>query len=325
MRFARAALVVVLFCAAHAGPAAAAAPIVDALQVDHTTQPLGIDNPQPSLSWKLAPPATARADGVSGAGRLEREQAAAGPAGRLGQRQGQQRRLGRRRLRRPRARVVRAATTGPCRSGTAPTRPRTGAAPTWFETGLLAPADWGGARWITPDAADQRSWADFTLDADFTLKSGAAGFLFRAADSSNFYMWQVNAVSTAGKVLLRPHANVGGRFSNIAEIDLAPLITPANATAAASHPDPGRGQHDHDVDRRDPGRHPHRHRDPQQGHDRLPPVGHQRRGRDRRLRQPGRARPRRHRRCSPTTSRPRPTPRSRRRRWSTASSSPTTA
>ena len=110
----------------------------------------------------------------------------------------------------------------------APTRPPAGANRRGGRPGLQN--DWGDARWIAPDAADQRSWSDFTLDADFTLKSGAAGFLFRAADSSNFYMWQVNAASTAGKVMLRPHANVGGRFSNIAEIDLAPLITPANAT-----------------------------------------------------------------------------------------------
>ena len=78
-------------------------------------------------------------------------------------------------------------------------------------------------------------------------------------------MWQVNAVSTAGKVLLRPHANVGGRFSNIAEIDLAPLITPANATQQHHIRIRADGQHDHDVDRRDPGRHPDRHRHPSKG------------------------------------------------------------
>ncbi len=89
-------------------------------------------------------------------------------------------------------------------------------------------SDWGGAQWIAPDAADSRSWSDFTLDADFTLKSGAASFLFRAADGSNFYMWQINTATAPGKVMLRPHSNVGGRFANIAEIDLAPVVTPAN-------------------------------------------------------------------------------------------------
>ncbi|MET0492652.1 MAG: family 78 glycoside hydrolase catalytic domain [Actinoplanes sp.] len=99
----------------------------------------------------------------------------------------------------------------------------------WWETGLLTPADWGGAQWIAPDVANQRSWSSFTLDADFTIRSGAAAFLFRAADSATFAMWQINAVSTPGKVLLRPHTSIGGRFANLAEVDLAPIITPATA------------------------------------------------------------------------------------------------
>ena len=50
MRFARILYLGMVFAVLAPAPADAA---VDALQVDHTTQPLGIDDPQPSLSWKL--------------------------------------------------------------------------------------------------------------------------------------------------------------------------------------------------------------------------------------------------------------------------------
>ena len=83
---------------------------------------------------------------------------------------------------------------------------------TW-DTALAGPADWKGAQWITPDRSAGRSWSDFTLDTDVTVDSGAAAVVFRAQDSSHYYMWQINEASTPGKVLLRPHVNKGGSFS----------------------------------------------------------------------------------------------------------------
>ncbi|MFG1608753.1 family 78 glycoside hydrolase catalytic domain [Actinoplanes sp. NPDC049265] len=95
-----------------------------------------------------------------------------------------------------------------------------------------APQDpgWGAAQWIAPDQGAARTWRDFSLDADFTIRSGAASFLFRAADPATFYLWQINAASTPGRVMLRPHTSIGGRFTNLAEVDLAPVLTPANVT-----------------------------------------------------------------------------------------------
>ncbi|MBP2328278.1 alpha-L-rhamnosidase [Kibdelosporangium banguiense] len=107
-----------------------------------------------------------------------------------------------------------------------------GLAPTaWWETGLSGAADWAGAQWITPDTGNAYSWQDFTLDADFMIKSGAAGILLRAKDSDTFAMWQVNAVTTPGKVTLRPHTKIQGSFSLLGEVDLSPVITPSNVTA----------------------------------------------------------------------------------------------
>ncbi|MER6442712.1 family 78 glycoside hydrolase catalytic domain [Streptomyces sp. NPDC001185] len=98
-----------------------------------------------------------------------------------------------------------------------------------WETGLLNPADWQGAQWISPDTGSSNSWSDFTLDTDFTIKAGAASVLFRVKDAQDYYMWQINTAQTAGKVLLRPHVQSGGRFTNLGEVDLSPVITTANA------------------------------------------------------------------------------------------------
>ncbi len=96
--------------------------------------------------------------------------------------------------------------------------------PAWWE---MAVSSWKGAQWISP--AGDKSWSDFTLDVDFTVKAAAAGVVFRAKDAANYYLWQINTVSAPGKVMLRPHVQVDGRFTNLAEIDLAPVVTAANA------------------------------------------------------------------------------------------------
>lgn len=95
----------------------------------------------------------------------------------------------------------------------------------------IGPTDWQGAQWISPDNAGANSWSNFVLDTDFTIKAAAAGIVFRARDSADYYLWQINTVTTPGKVMLRPHVQVGGRFTTLAEVDLSPTVTPANANA----------------------------------------------------------------------------------------------
>jgi hypothetical protein len=107
------------------------------------------------------------------------------------------------------------------------------AAVAWWETGPAGTADWAGARWITPDTGDAYTWQDFGLDVDFTIRTAAASVVFRAAGTDDFLMWQVNAATTPGKVLLRPHVKSHGSFTLLGETDLGAVITPQ--TAGAPH------------------------------------------------------------------------------------------
>ncbi|MEU8640063.1 family 78 glycoside hydrolase catalytic domain [Amycolatopsis sp. NPDC048633] len=107
------------------------------------------------------------------------------------------------------------------------------AEPAWWETGPARPADWAGAGWITPDTGGAYAWQDFALDVDFTIKAAAATVVFRAAGPDDYLMWQVNAATTPGKVLLRPHVKSHGSFTLLGETDLGAVITPQ--TAGAPH------------------------------------------------------------------------------------------
>lgn len=190
---------------------------VGSLAVDRTVRPLGLDNPRPALSWKSSARQVAYRVVVGGSpgrsdvwdsGKVRSGQSAGVPYGG------------------PRLESARRYTW---RVKVWDDRGGASWSPvSWWETGLLTAADWGGAQWIAPDIAGRRSWQDFTVEADVTIRSAAAGLLLRAADPQNFYLWQINAASTPGKVLLRPHSSIGGRFAGLAEVDLAPVITPAN-------------------------------------------------------------------------------------------------
>ncbi|TCO55684.1 alpha-L-rhamnosidase [Actinocrispum wychmicini] len=211
-------------------PASAATGLtVGDLQVDYRTNPLGIDDPHPSLSWRLRSDVRGDSQTAYQALVASRPDLLDHPdiwdSGKVADRTS-----------------VAVPYGGPnLRSGTryywtvrawdASGRPSTLAAPAWWETGLLGAADWAGAQWITPDMGTKYTWQDSTLDVDFTIKAAAASVLFRALDSQNFYMWQINTVTTPGKVVLRPHSRVRGTFEPLDEVDLSPVLTPANATA----------------------------------------------------------------------------------------------
>jgi alpha-L-rhamnosidase len=201
---------------------------VGKLQVDTTTDPLGIDDPKPALGWQLDSSVNDQRQSAyqilvaSSADRLSPGNADVWDSGK----------------------VASGDSTGVPYGGPALKSSRTyywtvqvwdadgnpsaWSAPAHWEMGLLSTADWQGAQWISPDTGTADSWSDFTLDTDFTIKAGAASVLFRVADAQNYYMWQVNAASTPGKVLLRPHVQKGGSFTTLGEIDLSPLITTAN-------------------------------------------------------------------------------------------------
>jgi hypothetical protein len=202
------------------------------LRVDNTASPLGVDDPRPTLSWRLR-------SGTRGDRQTSYRVLVASRPEILARRSADVWDSGR---------VTSADSVGIAYGGPNLAASRryywtvqvwdmngrpSGLAPTaWWETGLFGTAGWPGAQWITPDTGNAYSWQDFTLDADVAIKSGAASILFRAKDSGTFAMWQINAVTTPGKVMLRPHGKTQGSFSLLGEVDLGPVLTPSNVTAA---------------------------------------------------------------------------------------------
>ncbi|SDO87085.1 Ig-like domain (group 3) [Nakamurella panacisegetis] len=88
--------------------------------------------------------------------------------------------------------------------------------PAWFETGLLNTTDWDGSNWV--GSAGTNSWSDYTLTSDFTINNSdksAVGFIFRATDTSNEYMWQINYNEDQPGYALRPHTKVNGGYAVI--------------------------------------------------------------------------------------------------------------
>jgi alpha-L-rhamnosidase len=103
--------------------------------------------------------------------------------------------------------------------------------PAWFETGLLAAADWntgGAARWIGKTAPPV--WDDYTVDVEFKEIPGEpVGLLFRMNDSmTSGYMWQYT--SLGGPPRMAPHdrnpgwENYDGQSVYLSDYD--PKFTP---------------------------------------------------------------------------------------------------
>jgi alpha-L-rhamnosidase len=61
-------------------------------------------------------------------------------------------------------------------------QPSAWSAAAWFETGLLTPADWAGADWITRSVAspDLTQWSNYTATVEFTLHHDAFGVFVRS-------------------------------------------------------------------------------------------------------------------------------------------------
>ncbi|WP_405056730.1 family 78 glycoside hydrolase catalytic domain [Kribbella sp. NBC_01505] len=215
-----AAMMVVGPSTANAGTPPGALTAVE-LRTDNAVNPLGIDNPAPAFSWQL-----------TGAGRqtayrilvgTERGRNDVWDSGRVASDEAIGIQYG--------GPAVQSSTRyyWTVQIWDARGRRTTAAQTAWWETGLLNDAAWQGAQWVTPDTGNAKVWSDFTLDLDFTIKSVAAGIVFRATDAANHYLWQLNTASSPGKVMLRPHVRVAGSYRTLAEIDLAPVVTPANA------------------------------------------------------------------------------------------------
>ncbi|OLF05212.1 hypothetical protein BLA60_37380 [Actinophytocola xinjiangensis] len=106
-------------------------------------------------------------------------------------------------------------------------------APAWFETGLLAPADWTGAQWLT-DTDESLRWTDYTVDTEFTLTALALGVFLRAADR-DAYMWQINVADGTGKPKLRVHRLTDGAYELVEVVDVSAVISEQDLLTGRHH------------------------------------------------------------------------------------------
>lgn len=202
---------------------------VTGLQADYTTDPLGIDDMHPSLSWQLR---STHADSRQTAYRvlvatsprlLTPGRADVWDSGRVDssdsvgvQYDGPTLRSSQRYYWTVQVWTSTGRASGPARAA-------------WWEMGLLSPSDWQGAQWISPNTAGQDIWSNFILNVDFTMNKGAASVVFRAQNQSNLYLWQVNEEVDPGEIVLRPHVEVNGNFIHlIPDLNLSPVLTPQN-------------------------------------------------------------------------------------------------
>ncbi len=194
---------------------------VRSLRVDHIVDPLGIDNPAPSLGWQLSSPRRGErqlayrvqvaknvldleTQPLWDSGRVDSSESVdvpyAGPPLASGERY-----------------VWRVRVWDRDNAETAWSDPAS------WEMGLLSPSAWRDAQWISPQApTDAAGWGDYRVDVDFTIAAGAAGLVFRARDPSNFYMWQVRV--SDDEVLLRPHVLEDGDWDVLEEIDIEDVV-----------------------------------------------------------------------------------------------------
>ena len=226
LRWSTAMLVVVLVVGLVPSASAARVPdrvSVAELRVDQVGEPLGIDNPQPRLSWQLRSSANAERQTAyevlvaSDPKRLRPGVADVWDSGRVAS-----------------ADSVDVPWGGPAlKSATryhwtvrvwdSRGKESQWSSASWFETALLSPSDWGDAQWISPSAeGNPSSWTDYTFESDFVIDGGAAGFVFRAKNPANYYMWQVTMIGNS--VLLRPHVQQGGSWRVLKEVPLDGVI-----------------------------------------------------------------------------------------------------
>ncbi len=85
-----------------------------------------------------------------------------------------------------------------------------------FETGLLEEDAFSDTKWISYSDGGIYKNADatkYTIDFDFIIERDNQGFCFGVEDSGTFIMWQVNTWDQKGRVLLRPHFKANGNWT----------------------------------------------------------------------------------------------------------------
>ncbi|MFC5001192.1 family 78 glycoside hydrolase catalytic domain [Dactylosporangium cerinum] len=188
--------------------AAAAAIAVSDLRVNNVTDPLGIDNVRPSLSWRLTSPVNGERQTAyrilvaSSPGRLSPGSADVWDSGKVAAADSIAVPYGGPALQPARTYhwTVQAWDAGDQPSAWSP-------AARW-ETGLFTTQDWKGAQWISPDAATA---AAPMLRASFTLPAKAITAARAYVDGLGFYELRLNGAKVGGQVLAPANTPYGER------------------------------------------------------------------------------------------------------------------
>ncbi|QNA86136.1 family 78 glycoside hydrolase catalytic domain [Sphingomonas sp. So64.6b] len=220
-----------LVCAGGVRAATAEAP--DALRVEYSAAPLGLDEPAPRLSWHspVARQSAYRirvgesADALTGdralwdSGKVtssaSTQIAYAGPALESGKRYVWQ---------------VQTWDEAGKASGWS--------APGWWEMGLLKPADWT-ASWIAGPKRTDHDWRDFTFTADLTLTGKSVDLLFRAQPIGKTYgeayVWTLARTDKGPALVAQVRHYPGGTSSAVKVTELKRVALPAKALGDGRH------------------------------------------------------------------------------------------
>lgn len=100
-------------------------------------------------------------------------------------------------------------------------RPSAWSKPAHWTMGVLSPSEWK-AKWIDAAVRETR-WRDFTVETSFTIQREAAAIYFRASGPGKAYMWQIRVVGD--QPVFRPHARVNGFYEVLKDVPLKEFAT----------------------------------------------------------------------------------------------------
>ncbi|WP_254533316.1 alpha-L-rhamnosidase [Natrinema gelatinilyticum] len=108
----------------------------------------------------------------------------------------------------------------------------------WSEPGSFTtaksadPADWTGS-WIGVDSSVDSGlvgtdWTDYVFESTVTIENAATGFVFRAQDTDNCYMWQLVLASSpdadGDEHVLRPHVRENGAWTRLGNFSVDSVL-----------------------------------------------------------------------------------------------------
>ena len=95
--------------------------------------------------------------------------------------------------------------------------------PAFWTIGMLDQNSWK-AHWI--GAPSPPVWRDYTIETSFTIEHEAASIYFRANGPGNAYMWQIN--TTGDRPVFRPHIRINGGYTVLKNTPLPGSYTDAD-------------------------------------------------------------------------------------------------